>query len=129
MPEYAREGANLDSYESLVIDSTGTAWYCYFAKEIESELCSSLAALLMALGATRMVVGHTFQKNGKILPRRGNRIFVIDVDISQYAHDVKNIPEPSAHATLDILPDGTVNTIYPKGHMALARCGRISNDE
>jgi hypothetical protein len=55
--------------------------------------------------AKRMVVGHTPQLNGKILPRCRGRVYVIDVGISRvYGGN---------HAALDILPDGTVRAIYP----------------
>ncbi|KAI8052262.1 Metallo-dependent phosphatase-like protein [Syncephalis plumigaleata] len=62
MPEYAKEGVKLDSYESSAIGPTGPAWYRDFAKGDESEVCANLAASLKALGATRMVVGHTFRR-------------------------------------------------------------------
>ena len=57
-----------------------------------------------------MVIGHTPQFNGRILPRCDNMVFVIDVGISEYYG--------SHRAALEIIGD-QVNAIYPEGKIAL----------
>lgn len=52
-----------------------------------------------------MVVGHTPQVDGRILPRCQGKVYVIDVGISRvYGGN---------HAALEILPDDTVRGLYP----------------
>ena len=46
------------------------------------ELCQELQEVLDALGADRMVVGHT-PKNGDFYSKCGNRFIVIDIAISR----------------------------------------------
>jgi hypothetical protein len=52
-----------------------------------------------------MVVGHTWQQSGRILPRCNNRFFVIDVGISFIYGGYQ--------AALQIEPNGRVTGLYP----------------
>ncbi|KAI8050360.1 Metallo-dependent phosphatase-like protein [Syncephalis plumigaleata] len=129
MPDYAEKGENLDGYDASVLGPAGPAWYRDFAKEDESKVCKDIAAALKALGVKRMVVGHTFQKNGEVLSRCDNTFIVIDVGISQYAREAKELTEPSSHRALEILPDGTVNIITPEGRTALKSGGKAKDED
>jgi hypothetical protein len=52
-----------------------------------------------------MVIGHTPQLDGRILPRCQGKVFVIDVGISRvYGGN---------QGAMDILPDGSVRALYP----------------
>jgi hypothetical protein len=61
----------------------GPQWYRGFAQDDEEVACPRLERSLRALGASRMVVGHTMQDSGRILSRCGGRLSVIDVGISR----------------------------------------------
>lgn len=64
-----------------VLSSTGPLWFRGFARDPESEACPHLERSLKALGAHRMVVGHTAQRTGEILSRCDGRLQVIDIGI------------------------------------------------
>ncbi|KAI8906449.1 Metallo-dependent phosphatase-like protein [Gorgonomyces haynaldii] len=61
----------------------GPLWYRGYAQDPEASVCPLLQQALVDLNATRMVIGHTPQMNGQILPRCNGRVFVIDVGISR----------------------------------------------
>jgi hypothetical protein len=57
-------------------------WYRGYVKQPEHVICRSLQNALDAIGAKRMIVGHTTQ-DGKILRRCHGRLYVIDVGITK----------------------------------------------
>ena len=59
----------------------GLLWYRGFALEPRNIICIDLKKSLDYFGATRMVVGHPTQSNGKILERCNHTFYVIDVGI------------------------------------------------
>ncbi|KAL2918295.1 hypothetical protein HK105_202222 [Polyrhizophydium stewartii] len=61
----------------------GPLWYRGYATDGEAAACGRLDAALAALGAQRMVVGHTPQAGGRVLRRCAGRFFVIDVGIAR----------------------------------------------
>lgn len=63
---------------------TGPTWYRGFVHDPESLACPHLERALAALGATRMIVGHTTQRTGVVLSRCEGRFTVIDVGISAH---------------------------------------------
>jgi hypothetical protein len=70
---------------TVVGDQEGPLWYRELVIGREGDLEAPVSALLQALGAARMVVGHTINP-GVILPRVGGRIVSIDVGLaSTYA--------------------------------------------
>ena len=67
--------------------------------------CAELSRALLALGATRMVVGHTTQDDGRIAERCGGQLWGIDTGIS--AHYGSHL------AALEIR-GGNVTPLYPE---------------
>ncbi|RKP08964.1 Metallo-dependent phosphatase-like protein [Thamnocephalis sphaerospora] len=95
-----------------VFGPDGPTWYRGYALGAEKTICSVLQSALNAMGAKRMVVGHTMQDNGRILSRCDKRFFVIDVGISKAMLGYQ--------AALEILPNGSVRGIYPSGVQELS---------
>ena len=65
-----------------VLGPDGPVWYRGFVVEAEDQVCGELGQSLAAIGASRMVVGHTTRRDGKIESRCDGRLHVIDVGIS-----------------------------------------------
>ncbi|KAI9293526.1 Metallo-dependent phosphatase [Neoconidiobolus thromboides FSU 785] len=92
------EGLNKESHEYLLLDSAnelskraiftkeadGPLFYRGYANDEENKVCSKLIKALDNLGAKRMVMGHTVQKNNKITTRCNNRAILIDIAISSF---------------------------------------------
>jgi hypothetical protein len=55
----------------------------YSQDPLAPETCTALGEVLAALGAKRMVVGHTIQKTG-ISGACADRVYRIDVGMSRY---------------------------------------------
>lgn len=62
----------------------GPLWYRAYVTDPEEEACPRLERALAAVGARRMVVGHTTRRNGRIQTRCGGRLAVIDVGIADH---------------------------------------------
>ncbi|RUP47650.1 Metallo-dependent phosphatase-like protein [Jimgerdemannia flammicorona] len=60
----------------------GPTWYRGYVLSPEEEVCPLLMEALKWMDATRMVVGHTMQHNGRILSRCDGRLIGIDVGIT-----------------------------------------------
>ncbi|KAI9293520.1 Metallo-dependent phosphatase [Neoconidiobolus thromboides FSU 785] len=115
------EGLNKESHEYLLLDSAsqlskrsiftqkgdGPLWYRGYAKDDEDEVCSKLTKALDNLGAKRMVMGHTIQKDNKITTRCNNRAILIDVAISSY-YD-------GGHLAALEFTDSYTRAVYPNG--------------
>lgn len=81
----ARFAAALDApAEAAVLGPDGPVWYRGFVKEPETTACPELQRALTALGARRMVVGHTTREDGKVEARCGGALLVVDVGISDH---------------------------------------------
>eukprot|EP00803_Ostreobium_quekettii_P009037 evm.model.scf_1653.2 EVM.evm.TU.scf_1653.2 scf_1653:11234-17196(-) len=74
------EGCGIEKLGSL-LGPDGIVWYRGYDRLPESALCSKLAALLMAVGAERVVAGHNIQKH--IKTRCHGRLHMIDVGMSR----------------------------------------------
>lgn len=61
---------------------TGPTWYRGYVTDDPASACPALARALGALGARRMVVGHTTQRDGHVASRCDGALAVIDVGIS-----------------------------------------------
>jgi hypothetical protein len=96
---------------SEVLGAGGPLWYRDYVNEPEAVACPNLGKALAALGAKRMVVGHTTRRDGKIQVRCQGRLAVIDIGISDHygAH----------HGALE-LTDQDAWAIYPTGRIDLA---------
>lgn len=65
-----------------VLGESGPLWYREYVQNSEDVVCPRLATALQHLKATRMVVGHTTQRSGRILTRCGGALTVIDIGIA-----------------------------------------------
>ena len=74
----------IDTAQKPPLGTDGPLWYRGYAQDPESEACPRLAAALKALGARRMVVGHTTQGSGQVLSRCEGRLAVIDTGIADH---------------------------------------------
>jgi hypothetical protein len=95
------------SADLLLTREDGPVWYRGLAMEPESAFSASVDAILASVNARGMVVGHTSPANGRITPRFGGRIVLIDTGML----GGKFFPggRPSA---LEIL-GGAFTAIYP----------------
>lgn len=100
----AREA--LHSREATILGPTGPVWFRGYVQEPEAKACPALQASLDALGARRMVVGHTTQRSGEILTRCHGRLHAIDTGIA--AHYGSRL---SAWEEVD----GDARALYPSG--------------
>lgn len=89
-----------------VLGTEGPLWYRGYLLADESLACAELDQALSAMGATRMVVGHTTQKSGKIAARCGGRLLGIDTGISAHY---------GTHLAALQIADGDASALYPSG--------------
>ena len=71
-----REFLKLQEWLSVRVD--GPLWFRGYDTWSDEEGAAQAGKVLAAYGATHIVVGHTVQKEGRIRPRFGNEIFLID---------------------------------------------------
>jgi len=64
--------------EWLSVRVDGPLWFRGYDQWSEEEGAPQVSKLLEAYKATHIVVGHTVQKGGRIRPRFGNKVFLID---------------------------------------------------
>jgi Calcineurin-like phosphoesterase len=64
--------------EWLSVRPDGPLWFRGYDQWTEEEGVAQVSKLLEAYKATHIAVGHTVQKGGRIRPRFGNRVFLID---------------------------------------------------
>jgi Calcineurin-like phosphoesterase len=62
----------------LSIKEDGPLWFRGYDQWGDEEGATQMGKILDSLKATRIVVGHTVQKGGRIRPRFGDRTFLID---------------------------------------------------
>ncbi len=62
----------------LSVRSDGPLWFRGYDQWSEEEGAAHVGKLLEAYNASRIVVGHTVQKGGRIRPRFNNRVMLID---------------------------------------------------
>jgi hypothetical protein len=91
---------------AAVLGEEGPLWFRGYLLADESLACAELRRALAALGARRMVLGHTTQRSGRIASRCGGALLGIDTGIS--AHYGGN------HAALE-LRAGDAWALYPTG--------------
>ena len=92
-PEFAKAGidainagvrSELFSTARSLTASEGPLWFRGYVQDPEAQACPLLEEALQLLGAKRMVVGHTTQRQGEILSRCGGKLSVIDIGISTH---------------------------------------------
>ena len=82
----------------LSVREDGPLWFRGYDRWTDEQGAPQAAKILEAYKATHIVVGHTVQKGGRIRPRFGNEVFLIDT--------------------------GMLSSYYPGGHpSALGICG------
>lgn len=62
----------------LSIHPDGPLWFRGYASWADEEGAPKVSDLLAATGATSFVVGHTVQREARIVPRFGGKVFLID---------------------------------------------------
>lgn len=67
-----------------VLGEDGPLWFRGYVNAPETEACALLAQALPALGARRMVVGHTTRSDGRIQTRCDGALVVIDIGIADH---------------------------------------------
>jgi hypothetical protein len=82
MPSDAQRQARLIQFlgfgDWLSVRVDGPLWFRGYDQWSEEEGASQLGKLLDAYKATHIVVGHTVQRGGRIRPRFGDKVFLID---------------------------------------------------
>jgi hypothetical protein len=90
----------------FLVDPEGPLWF-RGAALWEDERASELLARLDALGAERLVVGHTPQRSKRIAQRFAGRVFLIDTGMLVETYD--------GRASALVFEDGAVTAVYPGG--------------
>ncbi|MEQ1569191.1 MAG: metallophosphoesterase [Myxococcota bacterium] len=104
--------AALDQVEEApILGEQGPLWYRGYVTDPEAAACPELHQALAALGARRMVVGHTTRRDGKIEARCGGALVVIDVGVAD-AYGGKL-------AVLELRPGADAWGVYPSGPVDL----------
>lgn len=67
-----------------ILGDTGPLWYRGYWLNDESVACMEAQKVLVKLGAKRMIMGHTTQRDGKIRTRCDGRLIAIDTGISRH---------------------------------------------
>ena len=88
----------------------GPLWYRGYWRQTESQACEEAQFVLKQLGAKRMVMGHTTQRDGQIHSRCNGTLFAIDTGISRHYGE-----HPSALR----LKGDTVEALYESGAVQL----------
>jgi Calcineurin-like phosphoesterase len=97
----------------LSVRVDGPLWFRGYDQWSEEEGSAQIGKVLESYNAKRIVVGHTVQKGGRMRPRFGNRVFLIDTGmLSSYYPGGR----PSA---LEILDDAKFTAEYTDQQMVL----------
>jgi len=92
----------------FLVSPDGPFWFRGAARWDESEHQSTIGGLLDDLEVSRMVVGHTPQRNGRIQTRFGGRVILIDTGM------LASVYEGGRPSALEIRGDELV-AVYPEG--------------
>lgn len=104
----------LQSSDSPLLGEDGPLWSREYAYGQEEHVCPMLDEVLLAVQARRMIVGHTAQESGNVLPRCHGRFLVGDTMMSQA---FTNDPAVSAQneAAIEFYGDSKLaSAIYPQ---------------
>lgn len=103
--EAVRRSLLLDP-RSPVMGEEGPLWYRGYLLAEEPIACAEAARVLEALGARRLVMGHTTQRTGEVAVRCGGAVLGIDVGLSTHYGDNRAILE---------LVSGDARVLGPEG--------------
>ncbi len=67
--------------KAMARDPQGPLWYRALANGDEKALAGELDSTLQALGASRMIIGHTFA-DGAVTPRFGGKVLMVDIGLA-----------------------------------------------
>ncbi len=67
---------------TLAAADNGPLWFRGLAREDEAAYAQSVERVLAAIGTRRIVIGHTVTGDGRIKPRFGGRVVMIDVGMN-----------------------------------------------
>jgi hypothetical protein len=110
-----------DPLASLAAGSNGPFWYRGMALEDETAWLPSLERVLQSIGAHTVVIGHTVTGDGRIKPRFGGRVVMIDVGMNPlYGRNL---------AALEIGPDGSMSALYEgrREELALPKAAALAH--
>lgn len=93
-----------------ILGEEGPLWYRAYLLADESIACAEVEEALSALGARRMVMGHTTQSSGRIASRCGGRLLGIDTGVSSHY---------GGRLAAIELRDGDARALYPTGPVDL----------
>lgn len=93
-----------------VLGPDGPLWFRGYLTDPEPIACPELEQALKALGAERMVIGHTTQRSGQIASRCGGRVHGIDIGIGAAY---------GGNLGVWILSDQGAQAVYPDRTLAL----------
>lgn len=110
-----RTWEELSADNATHFSDAGPLWTRRLAKPFDVDVCVELEQSLRVFGATRMVVGHTPQSNGKVNHRCQGRLVLADTVISSAYHGGGH---PSA---VEVSPEGEAYALYPGTVDARAR--------
>jgi hypothetical protein len=103
----------LDGGDPRVLGEDGPLWFRGFALEDEAVACPALDAALATVGVRRMVVGHTTQRTGRITPRCGGKLLLIDVGVAAHYGGHRAALEIVGGDAREITPTGVVDLPDP----------------
>lgn len=96
---------------ALATGENGPLSYRGLAREDETALLPSVLKVLQSMGVKAVVIAHTPTGDGKIRPRFGGRVVMVDVGM---------LAELGGHlAALEVEPDASLTAIYPTGRETL----------
>src|SRR5262249_24860937 len=109
---------------TLAAGENGPLWFRGMAREDEALWAPSLERVLAGIGANAVVVGHTVTKDGRITPRFGGRVVMIDVGMNP--RDGSNLAalERGPGAKMTALDDGRREQLAPPKAAALSEAQR-----
>jgi hypothetical protein len=113
-PKWARHGieninrdvrAAIPTPKAEILGEDGPLWYRGYMSDPEATACKALAEALAAMGARRMVVGHTRTEDFRIQTRCEGALVAIDVSMSK-AYD-------GGHLGVLEIVNGDAKALYP----------------
>lgn len=108
----ALEAYSANQSKADILGDMGPLWYRGYWKESEASACVEAEFVLREMGAKRMVMGHTTQKDGKIHQRCAGTLFAIDTGISRHYGENIAALRIEGETVFAIYPTQTVQ-LYP----------------
>ncbi len=97
-----------------VLDESGPLWFRGYLQGDVPEVCPALQQALATLGATRMVVGHTTQRSGRVAVRCQGALLGIDTGISDhYGAHLAALELRGGVDAWALYPDGAEDLVDP----------------